>query len=666
MTWRDTILKEFVREAGRLTLVADPDGLLAEEGVLRGLKERGFELLTFEDPVEFRLAYEGRFREAWDRGELTEVVVALRSEAASTDHLPYDLVATGRTLEFSLAELFPLLSPAVLARLDRSLLDEVELAVLDSGLTEERKDAGTREFVLTQVYQWTPALNTPEQLVEWLLKHHYQRREMPAVLIEQAAKALRRKPQFQSWDVERLLADRAAFFAFLQHQWSAFLDRQSGRTGLGEPTTEYAAGGPTVDLNRDVIRPWLDNCFSEGLLQPVEHPAAAHLLRDQGKGWMAVGLRTAPRLEALTALMQRTSATLPGAESQHQEWLSFGLTWAAVRAGVAGLPTAQRSAMQPALTQLREQVDDRFRTWALDRFGLLASLPPSPPVLVHHIPRWLAQHREANPTGRQALVVLDGLALDQWLTIKQHLAQHQPTWSWHDHTALAWVPTLTKVSRLAIFTGLPPVMGGIDGTIDLEERCWRRFWMDRGLTSEQVVYGNYRLLNLHADQEIEEFADKCGHAQVAGLVVRAVDELMHSTSLGEASLGQQVQQWLELGYLERLLLRLMTLGFDVLLTSDHGNTEATGVGKPQQGVLVDERGERACLYTDPLFRTQALHQIPSAFAWSDVGLPPKVHYLLAGGRSAFLPVNDSRVVHGGLTLDEVLVPCVLIRRGPAA
>jgi hypothetical protein len=43
--WRDSILKEFKPQVSRLTLVADPDGLLLEEGILQGIHERGFELI---------------------------------------------------------------------------------------------------------------------------------------------------------------------------------------------------------------------------------------------------------------------------------------------------------------------------------------------------------------------------------------------------------------------------------------------------------------------------------------------------------------------------------------------------------------------------------------------------------------------------------------------
>ena len=53
-SWRDQILKEFTPKVARLTVVADPDGLLLEEGILEGIRERGFELIPFEDHIAFR------------------------------------------------------------------------------------------------------------------------------------------------------------------------------------------------------------------------------------------------------------------------------------------------------------------------------------------------------------------------------------------------------------------------------------------------------------------------------------------------------------------------------------------------------------------------------------------------------------------------------------
>jgi len=120
--WRDQILREFTPRVAPLTLVADPDELLLEEGVLQGIRERGFELIPFEDPVVFRYAYESRFRSRWDRGEETDLVV-LRTASHDLSTLPYDLLQAGRKLSFSLSDIFPNLSYPVVATLDRTDLD---------------------------------------------------------------------------------------------------------------------------------------------------------------------------------------------------------------------------------------------------------------------------------------------------------------------------------------------------------------------------------------------------------------------------------------------------------------------------------------------------------------------------------------------------------------
>jgi len=96
-SWRDAILNDFVPNVSKLTLVADPDCLLTEEKLALELRERGFDLIEFNDPVEFRYAYESKYRSSWDRGEHPDLVVVLRSQDAELESLPYDLLQAGRT-----------------------------------------------------------------------------------------------------------------------------------------------------------------------------------------------------------------------------------------------------------------------------------------------------------------------------------------------------------------------------------------------------------------------------------------------------------------------------------------------------------------------------------------------------------------------------------------
>ena len=65
-------------QVSKLTLVADPDGLLGEEKLALALRQRGFDLIEFTDAVAFRYAYESNYRSVWDRGDYTDLVVILR------------------------------------------------------------------------------------------------------------------------------------------------------------------------------------------------------------------------------------------------------------------------------------------------------------------------------------------------------------------------------------------------------------------------------------------------------------------------------------------------------------------------------------------------------------------------------------------------------------
>lgn len=91
-SWRDAILNDFVPNVSKLTLVADPDCLMTEEKLALELRGRGFDLIEFSDPIEFRYVYESKYRSIWDRGEHIDLVVVLRLQDAELESLPYDLL----------------------------------------------------------------------------------------------------------------------------------------------------------------------------------------------------------------------------------------------------------------------------------------------------------------------------------------------------------------------------------------------------------------------------------------------------------------------------------------------------------------------------------------------------------------------------------------------
>ena len=144
--WRSQILQEFVPQLAPLTLVADPDGLLLEEGVLANVQERGFEVLEYGDPIEFRFALASKRVDSSGSEQDAEIVVVYRRPADALEALPHDLLEKGRRLSFSLGDLFPNLSYPVLSALDRSDLDILDLLKRPCNLLPKRSISVNKEF----------------------------------------------------------------------------------------------------------------------------------------------------------------------------------------------------------------------------------------------------------------------------------------------------------------------------------------------------------------------------------------------------------------------------------------------------------------------------------------------------------------------------------------
>ena len=229
--WREEILKEFTPNVARLTLVADPDGLLMEEDILADIRARGFELIPFEDHITFRYAYETRFRSRWDKGAQTELVVVLHSAASDLATLPYDLLQAGRQLSFSLDEIFPNLSYPVVTTLDQGDLDALEDAQRQHA-PGVLGDNATTEFILRHVFNIALELiKKPSDLLRVLLRRHYREQRIPSLLEERLVQLLHQQEGFEDWPLKTIIPDRQAFYAFLQERW-AHLSRS-----VSEPTS---------------------------------------------------------------------------------------------------------------------------------------------------------------------------------------------------------------------------------------------------------------------------------------------------------------------------------------------------------------------------------------------------------------------------------------------
>jgi len=666
--WRDQVLKEFTPQVARLTLVADPDGLLLEEDILHGIRERGFELIPFEDHVAFRYAYESKFRSRWDHGEHNDLVVVLRSPSSDLDSLPYDLLQAGRRLSFNLGEIFPNLSYPVVTALDRGDLDALFRAQLQHK-PGNMGDNATKEFALRHVFEIAPELiKQPSDLLRVLLRRHYRGQRIPAILDQRFIQVLRHNGLFEEWPLDKIISDREAFFTFLQERWPAFLDRMAAPEQPGTVREDKAVygiqySGPLdLPFDHDDVRVYIDNLFIEGLLHSVSHENAGDLTST----WVEIGVQIDPakdRQRRLDRLIESIRDTVPMGDARHGEWFHFGYRWAEISVLEHELGSELSSDVKERIESLRSLVDPAFLAWVLDRFAGLHNQPPVPPAMLHHIPRVLAREVGGSCEKKVAFLLVDGLALDQWIVLRDVLQSQRQELCFRESAVFAWIPTITSVSRQAAFAGKPPIYFPASiHTTDKEASLWTQFWADQGLMGHAVTYAKGL-----GDGDLDKVRELLSHPKirVVGLVIDKVDKIMHGMELGAAGMHNQVRQWAIQGFMSDIIDLLLDQGFQIFLSSDHGNVEAKGCGRPSEGAVADIRGERVRVYPDDLLRTAVKERFPEAIEWPSFGLPDDYCALLAPPRRAFIRDGETIVGHGGISIEELIVPLIQIERREA-
>jgi len=659
-SWRNTILKEFVPNVAKLTLVSDPDCLLTEEKLAMELRGRGFDLIEFNDPIEFRYAYESKYRSIWDRGDHTDLVVVLRLQDAELAALPYDLLQAGRKLSFSLGDLFPNMSYPVVEQLDRSLLDSLFDAQKKTS-PDRMGDNATKDFILRHVFGVAAELiSTEVELLRFLLRLHYGNTAIPAMLACRLIEVFENNGSFKGWSLSQIIPDAEPFFGFIQERWPIFLETLEKPNQVKEDSSAYGLkveGPARLPFDHQDIRVYIDNLFVEGKLTPVALPG----IDIEKDSWILSGISASKsdgedlRISRLFELVDAAGLSM---ESRYTDWISFAMKWAELSALIH---TASNAGHEKRYRETGQRLNGLFADWLETHYASLINLPPSTPAMLHHVPRHLARYIEDQKSDKVALLVIDGLSLEQWVTVRNIIQTQSSDLILRESATFAWIPTLTSVSRQAIFAGKPPIYfpSSINYT-NSEEKLWKQFWQGHDVSKLDIAYKR-SLGDGDAEAAMDSLINPA-QTKVVGLVIDKVDKIMHGMQLGAAGMHNQIDQWCRGEYLISLLNYLSNHGYEIWITSDHGNIEAIGKGRPTEGVIAESRGERVRIYPTPELRSQISSTFTFAREWQPSGLPGDYFPLVATGNDAFVNEGDSIVGHGGVAIEEVIVPLIKVER----
>ncbi|MCO6494002.1 MAG: PglZ domain-containing protein, partial [Phaeodactylibacter sp.] len=246
-------------------------------------------------------------------------------------------------------------------------------------------------------------------------------------------------------------------------------------------------------------------------------------------------------------------------------------------------------------------------------------------------------------TDKVALLVVDGMAFWQYHLLKQSIADQGLTLE--EHAIYSWIPSVTYLSRQAIFRGSTPSTDYVQSPAN-EKKLWEEYWKKEGLPPTMIRY-DYQQVELNGLQNISRLA----------VVYTELDDKMHSSSDYE-DLYALTQNWITRSQVSGQIHQLTREGFTVYLTTDHGNLEAAGwrnlKGKEKFGAS-KSRSKRHLEYAESWLADEFLSSNPELD--EVVGREQNTLYL-RDDRS--FSNQATEVTHGGSHFLEVLIPFVKI------
>lgn len=290
-----------------------------------------------------------------------------------------------------------------------------------------------------------------------------------------------------------------------------------------------------------------------------------------------------------------------------------------------------------------EDIQERFAAFLLSGFGALSSvIDRDGPVLISRAMEYMR-----GCSDKFAIVIMDGMSQFDWQIIARsfHGIQYEKT------DAFAMVPTTTPVSRQCLLANQYPRRLPELWNVSQEKRMFMSCAEEMGYTAEQIGY------------ERGYNADFSVFVQCAAVIINDVDDLVHAQTQGRLGMYHDVILMAQGGQLAGLVKRLLEKGFDVYITSDHGNTLCTGMGRlTGAGVEVESKGRRMLVLKEfaggeEQIAKYRLIKFPQYF------LPKEWNYLICEAGTSFDVRGEEVMSHGGITTDEVIVPFIKIKAG---
>ena len=300
-----------------------------------------------------------------------------------------------------------------------------------------------------------------------------------------------------------------------------------------------------------------------------------------------------------------------------------------------------RYSVQYGLNIDTSEINRLFQGYVLKSFGTLSSkIDRDTPVLVSRAMEYMHGQSE-----KFAIIVMDGMSEFDWSIISQSFGGVQ----YEQEAAFAMIPSTTSISRQCLLSNKFPSQLIAPWVQSKEKAEFTECAKSLGYADSQIGYSR------GYDTEFGNSV-RCG-----AVIINDVDDMVHAQPQGRLGMYNDISVLSDEGKLRQLTDHLLAKGFDVYITADHGNTLCNGIGRfVGAGVDVETKSHRMVVLKDFADKAKMAEKF-GLIEYPKYYLPKEYDYLICDTDTSLDNSGEQVMTHGGMTIDEVVVPFIKIK-----
>ncbi|NMM63089.1 PglZ domain-containing protein [Clostridium sp. P21] len=286
-------------------------------------------------------------------------------------------------------------------------------------------------------------------------------------------------------------------------------------------------------------------------------------------------------------------------------------------------------------------IDDEFKKFIINEYKSLSSITSrESPIMVNRVLDYIAKSKE-----KVALIVLDGMSVFDF----NILSKGFESIDYEEDYIYAMIPTTTAISRQSLLSGKFPVQLERPFDLSREEKQFHEKAKDLGYLEKQVLYT--RGYNIHIGPNIKFLS----------VIINDIDNLVHGQIQGREGMYNDINLLAHSRKIQELIKELYSKGFNIYITADHGNTLCTGLGAIRgAGVEVETRSKRMVIFKDFVRNNENIDSY-GLIDYPGYYLDKQYKYYICNTGTSFDTKDSMVMTHGGISIDEVIVPFIKIK-----